>query len=131
MDSVRPFRTVRLLVGLYAAASLATFGAIVALRHHAGVVTPAVWVRGSIVAASALLTLAFARRAARGSRPAYRRLRVVSAAMLGAVAVIVALPGAFPVWMRVEQAGCGVLLLAVVVLVNGRAARSRFAAGDG
>jgi hypothetical protein len=127
MDTVRPFRAVRLLAGLYAAASLATLAAIVALRHHGGLVTPAVWVRGTIVAASALLTLAFAGRAARGSRPAYRRLRIVSAAMLVAVAVIVALPGAFPVWMRLEQAGCGVLLLAVVVLVNGRAARSRFA----
>ncbi len=47
--------------------------------------------------------------------------------MLVAIAVIVALPGAFPVWLRVEQAVCGLLLAGVVVLVNGRHLRSLFA----
>jgi hypothetical protein len=32
------------------------------------------------------------------------------------------------VWLRIEQAVCGLLLLGVAVLVNGRELRSRFAA---
>jgi hypothetical protein len=39
--------------------------------------------------------------------------------------VIVALPGAFPVWFRLEQAVCGLLLLPVVVRVNRRPAVRR------
>jgi hypothetical protein len=45
--------------------------------------------------------------------------------MLVAIVVIVALPGLFPVWLRIEQAVCGQLLLGVTVLVNGRRARAR------
>jgi len=41
--------------------------------------------------------------------------------------VIIALPGTFPLWMKVEQAVCGVLLLGVVAVVNGRVMRASFA----
>ena len=50
---------------------------------------------GVIVAASALLTFAFAVRTARGSRRAYLRLRIASAIMLAAIVVIIAIPGSF------------------------------------
>jgi hypothetical protein len=49
--------------------------------------------------------------------------------MTVAIAVIVALPGLIPLWMKVEQSVCGLLLLGVVVTVNGRHVRSLFAAG--
>ncbi|MFL6076568.1 MAG: hypothetical protein ACJ73S_24505 [Mycobacteriales bacterium] len=124
---VRAFRTVKLLVGGYLAVSLVTLAVIVALRDHARLVNSAVWVRGTIVAASAVLTLAFTVRAARGSRAAFLRLRIVSAVMVVAIAVIIALPGTFPMWMKVEQAGCGLLLLGVVAIVNGGRVRSLFA----
>jgi len=74
-----------------------------------------------------VLTLAFAAGAARGSRGAYRRLRVITAVMPVAIVVIIALPGTFPLWMKVEQAVCGVLLLGVVAVVNGRVMRASFA----
>ncbi|WP_353945854.1 hypothetical protein ABII15_32525 [Streptomyces sp. HUAS MG91] len=119
-------RPARLLVGCYLTVSVATLGAVFLLRHHHGVVDDAVWTRSVIVVASALLTLLFVTRAARGSRGAFRRLRVVTAAMTVAIAVIVALPGLFPVWLRVEQSVCGLLLLAVVVSVNGRETRALF-----
>jgi hypothetical protein len=122
------FRTARLLVGGYLTLSVLTLVAIVLLRDDTAVVTSAVWVRGTIVVASALLTSAFAARAARGSRRAYLRLRTVSAAMVVAIAVIVAIPGAFPVWLRIEQGVCGLILLGVVVVVNGGHLRSAFAA---
>ncbi len=123
----KAFRGTKLLVGAYLTLSVLTLAAIVLLRNDATIVNDAVWVRGTIVVASALLTLAFTTRAARGSRKAFLRLRIVSAVMLVAIVVIVALPGTFPVWMKIEQGVCGLLLLGVVLLVNGRQLRSEFA----
>lgn len=117
---------VKMLIGGYLAISVLTFVAIVLLRGDASAVNDAVWVRGTIVVASALLMSAFAVRAGRGSRAAYRRLRLTSAAMVVAIAVIISLPGVFPLWMKAEQGVCGLLLLGVVVIVNGRQLRSAF-----
>ena len=122
------FRTLKLLVGGYLGLSVLTLVAIVLLRNHASIVNSAVWVRATIVVASALLTLSFTARTARGSRGGYRRLRIVSAVMLVAITVIIALPGPFPLWLKIEQGVCGLILLAVVIVVNGRHLRSVFAA---
>lgn len=121
------FHTVRLLVGSYVTLSLATLVAAFLMRHDADKVTSAVWVRGTIVAATSLLMLSFVARAARGQNRAYLRLRIVSAVMLTAIVVIIAIPGGFPAWMKVEQGVCGLLLLGVVAIVNGRHLRSLFA----
>lgn len=122
------FRSIRILVGGYVAISLATLIAIVLLRNHASIVNSAVWIRGTIVVASALLTLSFAARAARGSRGGYRRLRIISIVMVVAIAAIISLPGTFPLWMKLEQGVCGLLLIGVAVIVNGRHMRSLFTA---
>jgi hypothetical protein len=126
-DARTAFRGVRLLVGGYVTISVLTLVAIVLLRDHASVVTPAVWVRGTIVVASALLMASFVARAARGSARAFLRLRLVSAIMVVAIVVIIAVPGAFPLWMKIEQGVCGLLLIGVVAIVNGRRLRSSFA----
>ncbi|WAL63878.1 hypothetical protein ORV05_23145 [Amycolatopsis cynarae] len=123
----RAFRAVKLLIGTYTAVSVLTLVAIVALRGHASVVNDAVWIRGTLVLVSSLLTMAFALRAARGSRAAYLRLRIVSAVMVLAIAVIVAVPGPFPVWMKIEQGGCGLVLAGVVAIVYGKRLRAVFA----
>ena len=123
----RAFSLVKALLVGYLAVSVLTLAVIVLLRNDASVVNPAVWIRGTIVAASSVLTLAFAAGAARGSRGAYRRLRIITAVMPVAIVVIIALPGTFPLWMKVEQAVCGVLLLGVVAIVNGRDMRASFA----
>jgi hypothetical protein len=122
------FRNAKLLASGYFGISVLTLLAIVALRDHASIVTSAVWVRGTIVVVSSLLTFLFTIRAARGSRRAYLRLRLLTAGMLVAIAVIIALPGTFPVWLKIEQGVCGVLLLGIVLIVNGRHVRSLFAA---
>jgi hypothetical protein len=119
----------RLLVAGDLGVSVLTLAAIAVLRDHTAVVTDAVWVRATIVVGSALLSYAFAVRAARGSRRALLRLRIVSAIMLLAIVAIIAVPDAFPLWMKIEQGVCGVLLLAVVARINGRRVRSAFAAG--
>lgn len=123
-----PFRRVKLLVGGYLTVSAATFVAIVLLRNHAAVVDSAVWIRGTVVVASALAMLMFTVRAAGGSRRMYLRLRIVSAIMVVAIAVIAAMPGILPLWMRIEQGVCGVILIAVVAIVNSQRMRSLFAA---
>lgn len=122
------FRRVKALVGTYLGVSAATIVAVVLLRNNTAMVNDAVWIRSTIVLASALLTLSFVVRAARGSRRAFLRLRLVSAVMVIAIATIIALPGTFPTWLKIEQGLCGLLLLGVVALVNGKALRSAFAA---
>jgi hypothetical protein len=118
--------SVKVLVGGYLAISVLTFVAIVLLRNDADAVNSAVWVRGTIVVASALLMSVFAVRAARGSRRNFLRLRIASAVMVVAIVVIISLPGTFPLWMKIEQGVCGLVLLAVVVISNGRQLRSAF-----
>jgi hypothetical protein len=122
------FRSVKLLVGCYIGISVLTLVAIIVLRHNTAAVNAAVWIRASIVVASALLMITFVARAARGSGRAFLRLRLVSAIMVVAIAVIIALPGTFPLWMKIEQGICGLILIRVVMVVNGKHLRSLFAA---
>lgn len=122
------FRNAKLLASGYLGLSVLTLVAIVLLRDDASIVTSAVWVRGTIVVVSSLLTFLFTARAAQGSRRAYLRLRLISAAMVVAIAVIIALPGTFPVWLKIEQGVCGLVLLGIVAIVNGRHLRSLFTA---
>ncbi|KAB2363021.1 hypothetical protein [Actinomadura montaniterrae] len=127
-QTMRAFREMKLLTGGYLALSWLTMGAVYLLRDHPSVVNDNVWVRGGIVALASLLSFALARRAAGGSRGAYRRLRILSAVMVVAVVVIVSLPRFLPPWMRIEQAVCGLLLLRVVVITAGGRMRALFAA---
>src|SRR5690348_8602528 len=123
-------RTVKILAASYLALSVLTLLAVVMLRHHPSIVTDAVWVRSTIVVLSAALTFTFAVRAAAGSRGAYRRLRILSSVMVVAIVVIIALPGLFPVWLKIEQGVCALLLVGVVILANGRQTRALFRAND-
>lgn len=120
------FRIIRLLVGCYVALSVGTLGVIVALRDNAAEVNSAVWTRGVIVVASALLTFSFAARAGHGHRRSYLRLRIISFVMPVAIVAIIAAPGMFPVWMKVDQAICGAFLVGVAVLANRGSVRSLF-----
>ncbi|HEX5116781.1 MAG TPA: hypothetical protein VFW65_16435 [Pseudonocardiaceae bacterium] len=120
-------RGVRALVGAYLTISVLTMAAIVLMRHDATAVNSAVWIRGTAVVASALLTTLFAARAAGGSRRAYLRLRIISTVMVVVIALIIGLPGPFPLWLKIEQGMCGLLLLGVAVQVNGPRLRALFA----
>lgn len=120
-------RGVRALVGAYLTISVLALAAIVLMRHDATAVNSAVWIRATAVVASALLTTLFAARAAGGSRRAYRRLRIISTVMVVVIALIIGLPGPFPLWLKIEQGMCGLLLLGVAVQVNGPRLRALFA----
>ena len=124
--TLKTFQAIKEIAAGYLALSVLTLASIVARRHDAHAVNSAVWTHGVIVTASAFLTLVFTIRAARGSRRAYLRLRIVSIIMPLAIVGIIALPGTFPLWMKIEQAVCGVMLVAIAVLVNDSLLRDAF-----
>jgi hypothetical protein len=123
-------RRVRILLRCYLGLSLLTLVASAVLRDHQSIVTPAVWVRGTIVALTALLMTVFAARAAGGSHRAYLRLRIVTGIAVVAIIAVLASAGTFPTWLKVEQGLCGALLLGAVVLLNGRTLRTALASGS-
>ena len=123
-----PFRVIRGLLLGYLGIGIAALVAVILLRNHPAEVNEPAWVRSIIVVATALILLSAATLASRGSRGAFLRLRIISIVTTVAIVVIVALPGTFPVWLKIEQSVCGVLMLGVALLANGRTARSRFAA---
>jgi hypothetical protein len=119
--------SVKLLARGYLAVSLLTIAVMIVLNHNAAIAPAPVWVRGLIVVLHAAITLAFAVRMARGSRVGYTLLRLSSAGMLVAIAVILAIPGDFPLWFKIDQGICGVLLLGVIMVLFGKQVRSVFA----
>lgn len=110
-------RVARLLMTIYMVISILTVVALAVLTATAPqLVNDEAWVRGVILAGTSILTLTFARQAARGRSHGLTRLRVVVAILLVAVIVVLfvlKLPG----WMVVEQVVCGALLLATAALV--------------
>ena len=95
---------------------MVVLGILTAVAPHQ--VPPQAWVRGVIVAATSILTFVFARAAARGAPRALLRLRIVVLVLLVAiVGVLLFLP--LPLWMVIEQAVCGALLLATAILLFG------------
>lgn len=122
-----PFLAIRRLLLAYLGVSAAALVAIVLMRDDAAEVNSAVWTRGIIVLVAATLMLLFATRAMQGSRAAYRRLRIVSIVTVVAIAAIIASPGPFPVWLKIEQGVCGLIMAGVAVLANGSHLRALFA----
>jgi hypothetical protein len=122
--------TVVKLLTAFLTISVATVIAVVAMRHHPDLVTPAVWIRTPLVASSGVVLLLLARRAIAGHRGSFRRLRIISMVVLVAIIAVVAWPGAFPVWLRIEQGVCGLFMLSVVIRTNLRVVRSAMEAGD-
>ena len=121
------FRTVKALVGSYFVVSVATVVAVVLLAGDAAMVNQTVWTRTIIVLLSSALMFSMVVRAAKGARRSFLRLRFTSGAMTIAIVVLISLPGLLPLWIKLEQGFCGLLLLGVVALVNGKALRSAFA----
>ncbi|NKY88153.1 hypothetical protein [Nocardia veterana] len=106
----RQAMTVSRLAATYLALGVATVVALAVLSALAPAqVTQQAWVRGVIVAITAILTYVIARRADAGDPRALLRLRIVVVVLLIAFAVVlIFLP--LPLWMVVEQTLCLVLL---------------------
>lgn len=91
-------------------------------------VTWVVWLRGSVVAVAGFVLMAVTAAAARGSRPAYVRLRWISIlAPLGVIAIVLAPDAGYPLWMKIEQGTIGVLIALIAVQLNRPSVRAAFA----
>jgi hypothetical protein len=121
------FHNTRLLVGSYLGISALTLAAIVALRNDVTLTPTPVWVREIIVFAHAVLMMFLVALTARGSRRGYLLLRLTSSIMVVAIVVILAIPGDFPLWFKIDQGICGLLLLGVVMIINDKRIRAVFA----
>jgi len=121
------FQPIRGLVACYFGLGLLGLGATLLLHDHPQLVNTAVWVRGSIVLATSGLMYLHAETASRGSKAAFNRLRIASIIVPLAIAVLIALPDPFPVWMKVQQGLCALVVAGVAVLVNRRPQRRHFA----
>lgn len=106
--------------------SAATLVAIVVMRDDPARVTDTVWIRCTLVLSSSVVTLIFMIGAIRGSRASFNRTRLISAIILIAVCVIVAIPGFLPTWVWIKQVICGLLLLPAVIAVNLSSSRALF-----
>ncbi|GAB3615243.1 hypothetical protein GCM10027415_35830 [Humibacter ginsengisoli] len=112
------FRPVLLLFTGFLVVSAAMIAVLVAMSVGGASIESAIWIRCSLVLASAVVLLLIGASAARGSRAAWIRLRIITPIVVIAVIVIVSIPGFLPDWVRVEQAVCGLLVLPAVILVN-------------
>ena len=128
LSSRKPFPAIKRLLLGYLGIGVAALVVVILLRNHPAEVNGPAWVRSIVVVATALILLSAATLASRGSRGAFLRLRIISIVTTVAIVVIVALPGTFPVWLKIEQSVCGLLMLGVALLANGRSARSHCAA---
>ncbi|SFH47589.1 hypothetical protein [Amycolatopsis regifaucium] len=123
------FRWIKVLVSCYLGLSVLALIVAYFWRDRPDLVTDVVWVRGEGVLIASVVLFLFVVGAARGRRGAYLRLRIASAAMVVAIAVLVSIPGFLPAWMRIEQGLCGLVLIGVAVIANGSHLRSLFASG--
>jgi hypothetical protein len=122
------FRPVLILLWSFVGLSAAMVVFLAVLSAVGIGVDTAIWVRCSIVLGSSIVLLVFGIGAARGSRNALLRLRIVAPVVVAAVIVIVSIPGFLPGWVRVEQAVCGLIVLPVAIIANLPRTRALFRA---
>lgn len=101
--------------------TLAALAVLTAMRSPAATVEA--WVHAAIVGVLGILLPLRLRSARRGSASATRAVAIISGVLLAVNVVEAALPGLFPVWMRIEMVGIAALMAAVLVLTI-RALRS-------
>ena len=119
LDELRTrFRPILVLIAAFLLVSAAMEAVLVVQSLNGTSVHTAIWIRCSLVLASAIVLFLISLAAARGSRRAWIRLRIISVIVLIAVVVIVSIPGFLPDWVRFEQAVCGALVLPAAILLN-------------
>jgi peptidoglycan/LPS O-acetylase OafA/YrhL len=94
-----------------------------ALRHS---ISPAVWVRSTIILVVSLFMLLCGKQMRGGRRRAYVRAKWI--AVLGTIGFVgvAALPGPFPAWMRIEQGAQALVFLALTWMLTRPALASFF-----
>jgi hypothetical protein len=112
------FRPFLVLLAGFVVVSLAMEAVLIVQSVVEIPVDGAIWTRCSLVLASSIVLWLLTFGAARGSRSAWIRVRIISVVVVVAVIVIVSIPGFLPDWVRIEQGVCGGLVLPVAILVN-------------
>lgn len=110
------------IAGVYAVISLATLAALAVLAAVAPhLATSEAWGHAVVVAALAVLLPLRLRAARKGSVRALRAALVIALVILVANIAEAALPGIFPVWMRIDMVvTAGIMLLLTLVLAQVR-----------
>jgi len=121
------FRPILVLLSAFVLVSAAMEAVLIVETVNGNRMDVAIWIRCSLVLGSSIVLLLLGVFAARGSRPAWRRLSIIAPVVVIAVIVIVSIPGFLPDWVRLEQAVCGLLVLPVAILLNLPRTRALFA----
>jgi hypothetical protein len=100
---------------LAGASALTLVAAAVLQMAGSDLVNWVVWIRSAFYALGGVWLVALVRRARRrADRSAFVRIRIISIlAPLGIAALVVSPDSGYPVWMKIEQACFGILLLPV------------------
>ncbi|MGW0523766.1 hypothetical protein [Crossiella sp. NPDC003009] len=118
--------TVKKLVAVYGAISVAVLAVVIILSATGGAVSSFMWGRAGGMVASAVVTYWLAEHAARGARWAYLRVRIICVVVPIAVIAMDSVPGALPVWFAGTQIAGALALIPAAVLVNRAGLRAAF-----
>ncbi|GAB7029221.1 hypothetical protein AB0G35_12585 [Streptomyces sp. NPDC021749] len=122
----RTFRTARNLVAAYGALSAAVLLTVAVLALTGHPVTSFMWGRSGGVLASAAVIYWMTVLAARGTRWAYLRVRILSVLMPVVIVGVDMIPGICPLWFALAQAASALPLAAAAFLSNGSRLRAGF-----
>lgn len=120
------FGTVRKFVAAYGALSVAVLVVDVVLSVAGKEVTSFMWGRTGGVLASAVVAYWLTGVAARGSRSAFLRVRIISTVAPVAILAIDLIPGVLPPWFVAMQIAGALVLTPAAFLTNGPALRAAF-----
>ncbi|GAA4569265.1 hypothetical protein [Planotetraspora kaengkrachanensis] len=122
----RGFGTVKTLVAVYGALSFAVLIVDVVLSVAGRELTSFMWGRTGGMLASAVVTYWLTGLAARGSRSAFLRVRIISVVAPIAIIAIDLIPGALPPWFVAMQIAGALVLAPTAFIVNGSSLRGAF-----
>ncbi|WP_035846897.1 hypothetical protein [Kitasatospora azatica] len=121
------FGRVRKFVAAYGALSAAVLVVDVVLSVTGREPTSFMWGRTAGVLASAVVAYWLTGRAARGSRSAFLRVRIISVVAPIAILAIDLIPGILPPWFIAMQVAAALALAPAAFIVNGSGLRAAFA----
>ncbi|WP_310725263.1 hypothetical protein [Streptomyces sp. N2A] len=122
----RDFDTVKRLVAAYGALSAAVLITVAVLATTGHPVTSFMWGRSGGVLASAAVIYWMTVLAARGTRWAYVRVRILSVLMPIVIVGVDLIPGICPPWFALIQAASALPLAAAAFVSNGSRLRAAF-----
>ncbi|MEV0677740.1 hypothetical protein AB0I60_14570 [Actinosynnema sp. NPDC050436] len=128
IDRSHALGTVKRLVAVYGAFSLAVLVTVVVLAFGQRDVTSFMWGRSGGMAVSAVVAYWLVVRAARGARWAYVRARVIAVVVPVAVVAVDSIPGALPLWFVAAQIAGAVALVPAAFVLNRSDVRAAFPA---